>query len=326
MLNSPYGVRGWTVQGGGAIAPSGSNAVYTAPTVMPASPIVTVTVYMTSSPTLTTSYTFTLVTPSPVVTSASPAQLQTGGTQTVTINGSGFQPTTTVTLAGSALTTTYVSFTQITAQVPVTATATGSLSLQVQNPGSGSASFTETIATPSISVATSNLSGTSPTLLLGGTATFTSSVTGSAQTAVNWSMSGSGSVSSSGVYTGALHDAGKRTGDDRRYACVELGHYGNLLTDAELSGFQSLGSANPAQGDAGETIAITLTGSNFVPGVVVLVNNVAAPTTYVSSTSVTVQVTAPANSTHQFAADRAKPVARGRRQYRIPSSPSRRFS
>src|SRR5271170_8217002 len=59
--------------------------------------------------------------------------------------------------------------------------------------------------------------------------------------------------------------------------------------------------ATPNQAVAGVTIPMTMTGSGFVPGSVMLVNGVAVPTTYMSSTSVVAQVTAPAGSANNIA-------------------------
>ena len=55
----------------------------------------------------------------------------------------------------------------------------------------------------------------------------------------------------------------------------------------------SLSSTNPTQAVAGATVPITLTGTGFVSSTVILVNGVAAPTTYNSATSVVAQIASP---------------------------------
>ena len=65
-----YQSMGWTLTGAGTLtgSSSGAAAIYTPPLVMPANPSVTVTAYLKSFPTLTTSYTMTLINPVPMVT------------------------------------------------------------------------------------------------------------------------------------------------------------------------------------------------------------------------------------------------------------------
>ncbi len=152
----------WTLQGAGKIGSSGATATYTPPQTMPANPVVTVTATASSLSALTTSYTFNLMNSALSVTSSKPTQLLTGGTQTVTLTGSGFVPGTTVLLNGTTLPLTYVSYTQATVPVPVTANATGSLTLQAQNPAPGGGSpvsFSLPIAVNSIVLAPTTQTG-----------------------------------------------------------------------------------------------------------------------------------------------------------------------
>ena len=131
---------GWTVQGGGTLSTSGTtnaNAIYTPPPTMPSSSAVTITAYLTALPALTTSYTLNLINPVPTVTSTSPVHLRAGGTQTVTLTGSGFVPRTTVTMNGTTYATTYVSYNSATVAITMPGDATGKDTLQVVNPAPG---------------------------------------------------------------------------------------------------------------------------------------------------------------------------------------------
>src|SRR5271163_4697461 len=90
-----YGNRGWSLTGAGTLVVSNvtnhAAATYTPPATMPANSSVTITVYLSSYPATSVSYPLTLINPlAPTVTSASPTQLLTGGTQTVTVTGSSF--------------------------------------------------------------------------------------------------------------------------------------------------------------------------------------------------------------------------------------------
>src|SRR5271170_1280654 len=95
LIDIAFGARTWKLEGGGALAPGGNGnnyAIYTAPLVMPADPTVTVTVSMTSTPTVKTSYKFTLINPVPTLASAQPPQAVSGTTTSVTLDGTGFVP------------------------------------------------------------------------------------------------------------------------------------------------------------------------------------------------------------------------------------------
>ena len=111
--------------------------------------------------------------PIPNITTVSPATIYVDSpTTTITINGSGFLSTSTASLAtypnNTPLLTTFVSATQIKAQIPDTALASqGSISLYVTNPapggGTGSTSLSVIAPEPTIS-------NTSPTSIVAGTA------------------------------------------------------------------------------------------------------------------------------------------------------------
>jgi uncharacterized protein (DUF1800 family) len=292
----------WSLQGAGTIAFSGTKYVdglYTAPATMPANPNVTITAYLSSCPTEKTTYSLTLVNLAPAVTSVSPTQLLSGGTQTITLTGTGFLPGMSVVSGGSSYPATVISSTQATAQVAVAGNATGSLPFQVQNAGAGGAgnTFTETIAPPSIALTAVDQDGTNTgTAELGINVNMAAAVTNSLQTAVNWSVSGGGSITSAGVYTAPAampaSNAVTITASLASNPAVTASYQLSLLNPAV-----SLSSPNPAQVAEGATTAVTLTGSGFVPSTSILVNGVAVPTTFQSSTSVVAQVPAAMNVT-----------------------------
>jgi hypothetical protein len=82
---------------------------------------------------------FTVNNPVPAITSLSPANATAGSPDLpVTINGSGFLSSTTVTWNGSALTTTFVNATQLTTTIPAANLATASQATVIaQNPAPG---------------------------------------------------------------------------------------------------------------------------------------------------------------------------------------------
>ena len=189
---------------------------------MPANPSVTVTVYLQSLPALTTSYTFQLVNPMPTVTSASPTVLETGGSQTVTLTGSGFVPGTTVLLNGAAFPINYISYTQATVQVPVAANATGTLSpagpKSCARGRSGNDLHRKRRAY--LNRADCDRCGRRPTpaqRIVDFTVDMSAAVTGSMQTAVNWSWSARRChISNAGVYTASDDMPATHTSPSRR--------------------------------------------------------------------------------------------------------------
>ncbi len=298
--DTTFSFRDWTVQGAGKISYSGlhdKTATYTPPSTMPANPTVTVTAYLNNVPALTTSYTFTLVNPVPTVTSASPSQLLTGGTQTVTLAGSGFVPTTTVAFNGTSIPINYIDYNDATIQVPVAANASGNFTLVAQNPapGGGEGTFTESVAPNSITLTATDPDGTNTgTVKLGVDLDMSATVTGSLQTAVNWSTN-FGTIKPDGVYI-----VGKMPKDQSITITATLASNPAITASYSVTPINpvpALTAASPTSVAAGATTTVTLTGTGFVPSTVILVNGVAVPSTYVSYNSIEAQVTADAGAT-----------------------------
>ncbi len=112
----------------------------------------------------------------PVITSLSPSSTTaTGATFTLTVNGTGFVSGATVQWNGSALTTTFVSSTQLTASVAASLIAnTGSASITVVYPGGG----TSSAVTLPINPPTPVISSLNPTSATAAGAAFTLTVNG----------------------------------------------------------------------------------------------------------------------------------------------------
>jgi hypothetical protein len=102
--------------------------------------------------------------PLPVLSSISPTSTTAGGSAfTLTLNGTGFLPSSTTSWNGTALQTTYVSSTQLTASVPASDIAqSGTAQATVTNPGPGGGtssaqSFTVVAAVPQLASSASSL-------------------------------------------------------------------------------------------------------------------------------------------------------------------------
>src|SRR6266496_3891738 len=105
--------------------------------------------------------TFT-ITAAPTISSIDPACVTPGGPQfTLTVTGTNFVSTSTVNWNGTALATTYVSSTQLTAAVPASLIATaGTASITVANPCAGATSTAVTLSIANTPVITSPLTAT----------------------------------------------------------------------------------------------------------------------------------------------------------------------
>jgi len=120
------------------------------------------------------SRTVTIATPTPAITSLTPATVTTtSGTVALTVTGSGFVPSSVVhfaspTVSDTALTTAYLSGTQVQVTVPAgDLTATGTARITVVNPAPGGASNAQTLTLTPGSAIRLEVSGFPPTTTAG---------------------------------------------------------------------------------------------------------------------------------------------------------------
>ena len=229
-----------------------------------------------------------------------PTQLLSGGSQTLTLTGSGFMPGTTVTLNGTSYPIVYVDYNDATAQVTVADNAKGTLTLQVHNPapGGGSSTFTESVIPNSISLSATNSDGPSNagTAILWGQMDMSATVNGSMLTAVNWSVTGAGSITPAGVYSAPTAMPTSRS------VTIQAALASNPAITSSyaltiINPSPAISDASPTAVPAGTTTAVTLTGTGFVPSTVIQVNGVVVPSTYVTQQSIVAQITPDANAT-----------------------------
>jgi uncharacterized protein (DUF1800 family) len=165
------------------------NGAYTAPPAVPSPNTITVAATSVADNTQSASSAISLLNPLPVETSVSPTAF-TVGTFTITVDGSGFVNGAVVYFGSSALTTTFVSATQLTATGNAVASQAGSVPVTVKNPNPGSAVSGALMA--QVTVPNANIkvvvSPASTTLRAGMTQAFTASVTGTTNTAVTWAV------------------------------------------------------------------------------------------------------------------------------------------
>ncbi len=120
----------WSLVGNGTLTSNGGYKLNK----MPARRVVTITATLVSNPSITASYALTPINPVPSISIVSPTILAAGSTQTMTLTGAGFEPTTIVEVNGAGVPTTYNSYNSLTAQISVDPAAVGDLSIQAYTP------------------------------------------------------------------------------------------------------------------------------------------------------------------------------------------------
>jgi len=127
-----------TPGGSAATGTISSSGLYTPPATIPSTNPVTITAGSVASPTISGSLSVTVQNPVPIVASATANT--TGNTSyLVDVVGSSFVSGATVQVAGTALTTTFVSATELQATYTAAAGQAGNISVSVSNPNPGSA-------------------------------------------------------------------------------------------------------------------------------------------------------------------------------------------
>ena len=125
-----------TVGGSTSLGIISSTGQYTAPASVPSSNVVTVQASLVSTPTVQGTSAVTLLNPIPTVSSVSPQTVGLGAF-TIQVDGSGFMNGAQVMFGGTALSTTFVSATQLNATGSASASQAGNVVVTVVNPPPG---------------------------------------------------------------------------------------------------------------------------------------------------------------------------------------------
>ena len=183
----------WSVNGiAGGNATLGiisAGGLYTAPEFPPAPNTITVSAAESSDATKSGSATVTLDNPVPVLTSATPTSIPVGSF-TLTLTGLHFAQGATVYFGATALTTTYISSTQLTATGTATNSQAGNITITVVNPNPGSAPSAGITAQVMALGVVVNVAPATANVRAGAQQVFTASVTGTSDTGVLWAVNG----------------------------------------------------------------------------------------------------------------------------------------
>ncbi len=246
---------------------------------------------------------FTITNPAPRITSINPEAVVAGsGALSLVVNGSGFAANSQVRFNGNDVPTTYVTNSQLSAQLPAIATATGgTFAVTVFNPApggglAGAVNFTVTNPAPALALLVPNTAAAgSPSFVLTliGTGFTPASV-------VRWN--GQDRLT---TYAGQTQlTAVVNAQDVAQVATAQVtvftpapggGTSGALAFTVkdEPNPVPAIASLNPNQAFAGgPAFTLTITGTGFVAGSRVNWNGEARPTAYISTTQIVAQITA----------------------------------
>jgi uncharacterized protein (DUF1800 family) len=276
------------VLGGNATLGSiSATGLYTAPEFPPAPNSITVSATDNVDPTKTGSSAVTLDNPIPVLNTVSPTTINVGSF-TLSLSGLHFAPGATAYLGTTALTTTVLSSTQLTAIGTATNAQVGTVNITVQNPAPGRNTSGAISAQVKGSLINVQVTPSTGVIRAGTQQVFAATVTGTTNTAVTWSVNGIaggnatiGTIVSSGNYLAptivptpsAVTVTATSVADTTASgnAAVTLGNPVPVLT-----------SAVPTEMVVGIGFQLTLSGSGFMNGSVVNFGSQQLPTTFVS--------------------------------------------
>ena len=236
--------------------------------------------------------------PTPTVTSLSPAQVVVGAASTVTLTGTGFVADSTATLDGTAIAATSVSSTELQVTVPAAiASVIGTHTFVVSNPipgGGTSAGANLTVVYPPPTI-----SWLTPNSVTMGAASLTLTVAGSGYAPVStieWNGTPlSTTYVSSSSLTAVVPAADLAAGGNAIVTVTTAAPGGGSATatfavDYPVPTLSSLSPASVPQGSP--AVALTASGSGFVPGSTIDWNGSPLPTTYLSASELSATIPA----------------------------------
>jgi len=250
----------------------------------------------------TSTGTFTVTLPQPTITSLAPNTVVAGAAAfTLTVNGTGFLAGSVINFNGAALTTTFVSATQLTAAVPASAVATvGAYRVTVVNPsanqGGTSAAVTFAVTTPAPTIT----SFTPASGLADGTVTVTvtgSDFTGATAVTLNGAAITGFTVVNSTTLTFTV-PTGATSGPIAITTPTGTATSTGTFTVIVPNPVPALTAFTPNTVVAGSSdFTLTVTGTGFISSTVINFNGTPLATTFGSATQLTATVPASAVAT-----------------------------
>jgi uncharacterized protein (DUF1800 family) len=292
----------WAVNGvAGGDATHGTisaTGMYTAPEFPPALNSVTIAAVETANTKFSANSNVTLNNPVPQLIAVSPMTIPVGAF-TLSLTGLHFAQGATVFFGPTALASTYVSSTQLTATGTATSAQAGTVTITVENPAPGpsvSGGLTALVK-GGISVLVTPGTGT---VRAGGQQVFSATVSGTTNTGVSWSVNGIvggtdtvGTIIGNGNYTAPTTVPAANGITVTATSIADTTAYGNaVITLANPA--PVLKSVTPSTVTTGVAFQLALSGTGFMSGSVVNFGLQQLPTTFISPTQLTATGTATA--------------------------------
>ncbi|HET7100067.1 MAG TPA: hypothetical protein VFJ52_02870 [Terriglobia bacterium] len=285
-----------TAGGNSTVGTINATGLYTAPGIPPSPNKVTVGATSAADAGAGASAYVTIANPAPMLSAISPAHLAAGSADTaLTLSGDGFAAQSVVQANGTALPTTVVSDTQLTAVVPsAMLTTAGMVSITVENPTPGGGASTAATLTISIAVL---VSPATQTLDVNQSQQFSATVAGAADQGVTWAVDG---VAGGNSTIGTITTAGLYAAPGIPPSPSSVTITAASSVDATQSAAATVTVVNPAPvlysispdaataGDADTTL--TVGGADFTAQSVVYSNSTALTTVYGNATQLTATV------------------------------------
>jgi uncharacterized protein (DUF1800 family) len=293
----------WSVNGvasgNATVGTIDSTGKYKAPLTLPKPNSVTIKAVSVADKTLSASAPLILDNPIPAAQSVSPSLLPVGNF-TLTVGGSNFVNGAKVMFGGTALPTTYVSASQLTATGTSTAAQTGTIKVTVQNPDPGKVSSPASLNVQVGSAGKVSVQVVPPTnkIAAGATFQYRASVDGTTgNTAVKWAVNGIpngnstvGSISAGGMYKAPTTLPNPNT--------IQITATSLADTTATATGMATLINPAPVVNAVLPTtipvgnFSLVVSGTGFANGAVISFGGTFLTTAFVSATELTATGTA----------------------------------
>ena len=282
----------WSINGiaGGnaTLGTIGANGMYTAPEFPPAPNSITVSAVETSDIKKLGNAAATLNNPVPQLTGVAPPSIAQGAF-TITLTGLHFAQTAVAYMGTTALTTTYVSSTQLTATGTATPAQAGTQVITVHNPDPGASvsAGVNLIVQGGVAVMVAPATAMVRT---GNQQAFTVMVTGALNTSVTWTVNGVaggnstiGTIAANGAYTAPLILPTPNTVTVTATS-VEDPTKSSSATVTLENALPVITSVTPTVFTANTQFEMTVNGTGFTPGSIVDLGTIPLSTTFIAPT------------------------------------------
>ena len=264
------------------------NGMYIAPEFPPTANSITISAVETSDTRKLGNASATLVNPVPQLTSVTPMSIPQAAF-TITLSGLHFAPGAVAYMGTTALTTTYVSSTQLTAAGTATSAQAGTQTITVHNPAPGASisAGVNIVVQGGVAVVVTPATAMVRT---GNQQAFTATVTGALNLSVTWTVNGVaggnstiGTIAANGTYTAPLTLPTPNTVTVTATSVEDPTRSGSATVTLQ-NAIPVISSVTPTTLTAGTHFEMTVSGTGFTPGSIVKLGTMALSTTFIAPT------------------------------------------